>query len=205
MRTITSLSQLDLNGTYSYADYLQWRLEEAVELIKGKIFRMSPAPGATHQRTSWRLSGIIFNYLKDKPCQAFSAPFDVRLLDGSKSAAANHDIFTVVQPDISIICDEAKIDEAGCLGAPDLIIEILSKGNSRKEMKHKFSLYEENGVREYWIVAPYEQFLQQFILGSYNRYHLHAICTSDDIVTSVIFPDLNIPLQEVFPPEKHPF
>ena len=199
MRTITSLSQLDLNGTYSYADYLQWRLEEAVELIKGKIFRMSPAPGATHQRISWRLSGIIFNYLKDKPCQAFSAPFDVRLLDGSKSAAANHDIFTVVQPDISIICDATKIDEAGCLGAPDLIIEILSKGNSRKEMKHKFSLYEENSVREYWIVAPYEQFLQQFILSGDNRYHLHAICTSDDVVTSVIFPDLNIPLQEVFP------
>jgi Uma2 family endonuclease len=199
VRTITSLSQLDLNGTYSYADYLQWQLEEAVELIKGKIFRMSPAPGATHQRISGKMTHFLSNYFWQKSCEVFSAPFDVRLLDGSKSAAANHDIFTVVQPDISIICDEAKIDEAGCLGAPDLIIEILSKGNSRKEMKHKFSLYEENGVREYWIVAPYEQFLQQFILGSDNRYHLHAICTSDDIVTSVIFPDLNIPLQEVFP------
>jgi Uma2 family endonuclease len=160
---------------------------------------MSPAPGATHQRISWRLSGIIFNYLKKHSCQAFSAPFDVRLLDGKKSAAANRDIFTVVQPDISIICDAAKIDEAGCLGAPDLIVEILSKGNSQKEMKHKYSLYEENGVREYWIVVPYEQFLQQFVLGSDNRYHLHAIYAGEDIVTSAIFQDLNIPLQEVFP------
>jgi Uma2 family endonuclease len=199
MQPITRLSQLDMNGTYSYADYLQWQLEEAIELIKGRIFPMSPAPGATHQRISWRLSGIIFNYLKKHSCQAFSAPFDVRLLDGKKSAAANRDIFTVVQPDISIICDAAKIDEAGCLGAPDLIVEILSKGNSQKEMKHKYSLYEENGVREYWIVVPYEQFLQQFVLGSDNRYHLHAIYAGEDIVTSAIFQDLNIPLQEVFP------
>lgn len=198
MQPITSLSQLDPNGVYTYADYLQWQLEETVELIKGKIFPISPAPGATHQRISWQLSGMIFNYLKNTNCQAFSAPFDVRLLDGKKSAAANRDIFTVVQPDISIICDATKIDEAGCLGAPDLIVEILSKGNSKNEIKYKFSLYEENGVREYWIVVPYEQFLQQFVLDDNNHYRLHGIYTAEDIISSFIFSDLQIPLQEVF-------
>ncbi|WP_250630618.1 Uma2 family endonuclease [Rhodoflexus caldus] len=198
MQPVTSLSQLDPNGVYTYADYLQWQLEETVELIKGKIFPMSPAPGATHQRISRKLMHFISNCFWEKSCEVFSAPFDVRLLDGKKSAAANRDIFTVVQPDISIICDAAKIDEAGCLGAPDLIVEILSKGNSKKEMKHKFSLYEENGVREYWIVVPYEQFLQQFILDENNRYRLHDIYTAEDLITSFIFSDLQIPLQEVF-------
>jgi Uma2 family endonuclease len=77
-------------------------------------------------------------------------------------------------------------------------VEILSKGNSQKEMKHKFSLYEENGVREYWIVVPYEQFLQQFVLDENNRYRLHGIYTAEDTITSFIFNDLQIPLQEVF-------
>ncbi len=148
---ISNIADLDLNGTYSYADYLQWRFDETVELIKGKIFKMSPAPNVKHQRISWNLTHIFSNYFWKKPCSAFAAPFDVRLYDPKKSSKNNKDIFTVVQPDICIICDEEKIDDLGCIGAPDLIIEILSKGNSNKEMKNKYELYEENGVKEYWI------------------------------------------------------
>jgi len=94
--------------------------------------------------------------------KTFSIPFDVRLLDKNKSSIANKDVYTVVQP---VICDQNKLDEKGCIGAPDLIIEILSPGNSKKENIFKYDLYEEAGVKEYWIVFPSELVLQQFVLN----------------------------------------
>ena len=138
MSKTTDLSQLDLNGTYTYADYLSWQFDDAIELIKGKIMAMSPAPGSEHQGISWRLSGALFNYFKIKPCRAYAAPFDVRLYDRKKSIVANQDIFSVVQPDLCVICDKTKIDSKGCLGSPDWIIEILSAGNSKKDMQIKY-------------------------------------------------------------------
>ena len=114
----------DLSGTYTYADYLTWQWEEMAELINGKIFKMSPAPSGLHQRISGNLFGPLWNYFRGKKCQVFSAPFDVRLPGSSKK---DRDIITVVQPDLCVICDPSKMDERGCLGAPDWIIEILSK------------------------------------------------------------------------------
>ena len=137
MAEITQLSQLDPTASYSYADYLTWQLNEAVELIKGKISVMAPAPNVKHQRISWQLSGLLFNYFTDNNCRAFSAPFDVRLYDRAKSLLASQEINTVVQPDLCVVCDQAKLDEQGCNGAPDWIVEILSKGNSKKEVKTK--------------------------------------------------------------------
>jgi Uma2 family endonuclease len=147
MAEITSLSQLDMNGTYSYADYLTWKFEHPVELIKGKILVMA-APNRFHQGISWQLSGIFYNHFKNHPCRAYAAPFDVRLYDKQKSAKANKDILTVVQPDICVICDLKKLDEKDCLGAPDLAVEILSPGNSSKETRLKKGLYEESEIRE---------------------------------------------------------
>jgi Uma2 family endonuclease len=150
---ITAFNQLDLNKQYTYADYLTWQFEERVELIKGWIWKMSPAPLRQHQDISGNFFGQLFNYLKNKPCKVYAAPFDVRLISKQQNTT-NQSIVSVVQPDISIVCDLSKLDEKGCVGAPDLIIEILSPGNSKKELKDKYNLYEENGVREYWIVAP---------------------------------------------------
>ena len=150
---ITDINDLDLNKTYSYADYLTWQFQEKLELIKGKIFKMSPAPSTNHQRISRKLTGFMIYAFKNHSCELFIAPFDVRLLDKKKSAL-DKEIHTVVQPDLCVICDEAKIDERGGIGAPDLVIEILSPGNSNKEMKYKFDLYQEAGVLEYWIVNP---------------------------------------------------
>ncbi len=118
MANITQLSQLDLTASYSYADYLTWRLTEAVELIKGKIQFMSLAPNVKHQRISISLSSHLFFYFENKDCQVFDAPFDVRLYDRNKLLLANQDITTVVQPDICVICDKEKLDEQGCNGAP---------------------------------------------------------------------------------------
>ncbi len=199
MAHITQLSQLDLSASYSYADYLTWRLNEAVELIKGKIQLMSPAPNVKHQRISWQLGGALFNYFNNKTCQVFDAPFDVRLYDRTKSLLANKDITTVVQPDICVICDPEKLDEQGCNGAPDWIIEILSKGNSKKEVKIKHALYAESGVSEYWLIYPYEEVIHQFVLNDETRqYHLHNSYAGDDSAVPYLFPDLAIDLPTLF-------
>lgn len=199
MAVITHLSQLDLNGDYTYADYLSWRLEETIELIKGKISLMSPAPSLDHQRISTRLTGILYPNFKKPPCQLFAAPFDVRLYDRRKSVVASQEIYTVVQPDLCVICDTEKLDQRGCLGAPDWIIEILSKGNSKKEMQTKYQLYRESGVKEYWIVYPFEQAVHQFVLDEVqDKYQLINMYSGEDKAMPQLFPDLEIDLQEVF-------
>ncbi len=199
MAKITQLSQLDLEGTYTYADYLTWQFDEALELIKGKIMLMSPAPSVDHQRISIRLGAILYNFLKQKTCQPFAAPFDVRLYDKNKSEATNQDIDSVVQPDLCVICDNNKLDAQGCLGAPDWIIEILSQGNSKKEMQIKYELYQENGVMEYWLVYPVEQAVYQFILdATTQKYKLFKMYPGVGKANSYLFPDLEIDLLEVF-------
>jgi Uma2 family endonuclease len=197
MKEITSLSQLDMNGTYTYADYLTWQFEQAVELIKGHILPMA-APSRRHQSISWQLTLKVGITFKNQKCRAYAAPFDVRLFDKKKSVKANKDVFTVVQPDICIICDEDKLDDSGCQGAPDLVIEILSPGNSKKEMRIKKSLYEENQIREYWIVDPERETVHQFVLNEKDLYDPPMIYVSEEIVECAIFPELQVPLDEIF-------
>jgi len=200
MLKITQLSQLDLTKTYSYADYLTWQFDEAVELIKGKIMLMSPAPNVKHQGISMNLSSLLHSYFHHKKCRVYAAPFDVRLYDRKKSILANKEIHTVVQPDLCVICDTDKLDEQGCNGAPDWIIEILSKGNSKREMQIKYALYAESGVSEYWLVYPYEQAIYQFVLDDDGHYQLKAMY-ANGIATPHLFPELSIDLSEVFDDE----
>lgn len=198
---IVSLSQLDVaNGIYTYADYLTWKFDQTVELIKGRILQMS-APSRKHQGMSMELSATVYQKFKGHRCKFYAAPFDVRLYDKTKSTKANKDIFTVVQPDICIICDLEKLDDKGCIGSPDLVIEILSPGNSSKEMKLKKALYEESGVREYLIFDPEHENVFQFHLLETGLYSLATIYVNDDILKSVIFPDFQINLNEVFAAE----
>jgi Uma2 family endonuclease len=197
MSVITSLSQLDLNGKYSYADYLTWKFEEAIELIKGKILPMS-APSRRHQAISRYMNGVFFIFFEAHPCAFYDAPFDVRLLDKNKSMKANKEVFTVVQPDICVICDESKLDDKGCLGAPDLVIEILSPGNSTKEMRLKKELYQENQVREYWILDPEREMSFQFVLTENGVYGPPQLYIQDEMMVSAIFEGLQVNLADVF-------
>jgi Uma2 family endonuclease len=190
---ITDINQLDLTKSYTYADYLTWQFSEMVELIKGKIFKMSPAPSDLHQNLSSNLHGIFFQYLKKKNCKVFSAPYDVRLTRTVK----DEEVTTVVQPDICIICDQSKRDARGCNGAPDLIIEILSPATSKKDLSYKFDLYEEAGVREYWIVYPFEQIIEVFYLQN-EKYQLIKKFFADESIPVNIFEGLEIDLKEVF-------
>jgi Uma2 family endonuclease len=193
---ITAINQLDFDKTYSYADYFTWQFDERVELYKGKISEMGPSPGTLHQKISGNLSVILWKGLKNNSYNLFYAPFDVRLLDKKKSTN-DSEIFTVVQPDLCVICDEEKIDERGAFGAPDLVIEILSPGNSKKEMKYKFDLYEEAGVLEYWIVNPADKTVLIFILKENQFIGMHPLIEEDQI-KSPLFPQLDFVLEEIF-------
>jgi len=196
---ITHIDQLDPNGVYSYADYLTWRFDELVELIHGKVFRgMSPAPTLYHQRIALKLTLRLGNFFEKKPCLLFPAPFDVRLFDQQKSQKQHKDIYTVVQPDLCVVCDRDKLDEQGCIGAPDWIIEIISPATRNKDQKIKLALYEENGVREYWIVYPESHSVAVYDLKDDQRYHLRNLYTEDDVVPSGLFPALDVHLEQLF-------
>lgn len=190
------INQLDFSKRYTYADYLTWGFKERVELIKGYVYKKDTWTLDLHQRIATGLSSEIYQYFKKKPCQVRAAPYDVRLLDSKKSTDDNQ-IYTVVQPDICVICDAAKIDRRGCIGAPDWIIEILSPGNTKTEMQDKYNLYEENGVREYWIVQPEYEAIQQFILQA-GKLELRRMLSSPAVLASACFPDLEIELEGIF-------
>jgi Uma2 family endonuclease len=196
MKAITKFSQLDPTKRYTYADYLTWKFQERVELIKGWLYKMTPAPNMGHQAVSVRLLRPMLNYFESKKCNVFTAPFDVRLLDKRKQKNDNK-VYTVVQPDICVVCDDAKLDERGCIGAPDWIIEILSPGNTKREMQVKYDLYEENGVREYWIVHPGDHTIAVFELKE-RKYQFKKFYVKGDKVPCGLFRGLKIDTAKVF-------
>lgn len=188
-------SDLDLTKTYSYADYLKWTFDDRLELIKGKIFKMTPAPNLFHQDISGNVFNHLYNFLRNKPCKTYSAPFDVRL--PRKKSENDEQIYTVVQPDICVICDISKLDIRGCTGAPDIVVEILSPGNNQKELKNKYEVYEESGVLEYWIIHPQEKTFLKYTLVN-STYQPSRLLTMGDIVTTPVLPGFELDLDTVF-------
>lgn len=136
---------------FTYGDYRRWHGDERWELLDGDAHAMSPAPSRLHQQVLTRLAARIVPALEDGPCEVYVAPFDVRLPRGDEP---DDEIETVVQPDLSVVCDPGKLDGAGCRGAPDWVIEILSPATEARDRVHKRALYEQHGVREYWLVDP---------------------------------------------------
>lgn len=191
----STVEEPDPSVTYTYADYLQWKFEERLELFRGKIFKLS-APNTKHQVIAGNLFYLTKSFLSKHECQVFIAPFDVRL--PRKNRKKDNEITTVVQPDICIVCDPSKIDDRGCCGAPDLIVEILSPGNSKKEIKLKYQLYEEAGVKEYWIVNPAEENIVAFILNEQGKFSGLKMYAGEDIIQSIAVPGLNVNLTEIF-------
>lgn len=183
-----------LNGgeAYTYLDYLKWKFLDRVELIRGKIVKMSPAPGSSHQRALRDIYYYFDQHFRGKSCELFYAPLDVRLPVPSEK----HEN-TVVQPDLLVVCDPAKIDRRGCNGAPDLVLEIVSPGRSRHDLKVKFGLYEESGVKEYWIVQPAERCILIFFLEN-GKYIGLPPFTEGDMAKGILFNSLEVPVAEVF-------
>ena len=187
-----TLADLDLKKTYTYADYLQWTFKERVELIKGRIFKMSPAPNPMHQAVAMEISGQLWSFLRGRECRVYPAPFDVRLPLSSES---NEQTSTVVQPDISVVCDPHKIDAKGCTGAPDIVVEIPS--NNEKELRYKFDVYEQSGVKEYWVVFPAEKSVVIYTRRE-GRLEGSRPFTSGDSITSVVLRGFSIEVAGLF-------
>jgi len=184
-----------ITQTFTYGDYLKWDDGERWELINGEAYNMSPAPRRIHQQILGALYLQLGNKLKGKTCEVYLSPFDVRLPLGDEK---EEDIVNVVQPDISVICDLKKLDEKGCLGAPDFIIEILSPGNPRRDKLEKFNLYEMVGVKEYWVVSPEGKMVEVFVLGPNNSYGRPQMYTETDTVKISVLKDIDIDLGAVF-------
>lgn len=161
---------LDSNKRYSYADYLTWADNKVRELIDGFVKIMSPAASTIHQEVCGNIFANLHYFIKRNrsKCKVFPAPFDVRLPKNGERA--DEQIYNVVQPDICVVCDPSKIDEKGCVGAPDLVIEIQSLSTARYDLTKKFDLYENSGVYEYWVVYPYEKGIEVFILQPDGKY-----------------------------------
>jgi Uma2 family endonuclease len=197
MSQITDFSQLDLKKQYTYADYLTWTFDDRIELIKGWIYKMSPAPRRRHQAVSGNLSFEMKKYFNTCNCQIYEAPFDVRL---KKNKGSDSQVNTVVQPDISVFCDLSKLDDRGAIDAPDLVVEITSDSTMKKDYNEKFNLYEENGVQEYWIANPDSKTIEIFtkVEDKFESIGVFNVNDGATEVSSVLFPDLQVDLLSVF-------
>lgn len=179
---------------YTYADYLNWPEDEHWELIDG-IAYMSAAPSRRHQEIQVELLRQISNYLVGKSCRVYGSPFDVRFIQSNEM---DENIKDIVQPDITVVCDKSKLDHRGCLGSPDLIIEIVSPSTASIDYIKKLSLYEKNAVKEYWIVHPTDEIVMIYRLDTNKKYDRPSIYDKSSEITVKIFEDLKIDFNLVF-------
>jgi Uma2 family endonuclease len=188
---------IDLKKRYTYADYLTWADDKIRELIDGFIKIMSPSASLKHQEVCGILIGNLYRMIRKNrgKCKVFFLPFDVRLPKNGEKG--DKEIYNVVQPDICVVCDLSKLDKRGCLGAPDLVIEIQSHSTAKYDLTQKFALYETSGVREYWIVYPYEDVIDVFLLQPDGKYDEGTKYETGKIPVR-IFDDCEIDLEEIF-------
>lgn len=180
---------------YTFADVLAWPDDERAELINGEVFMMAPAPSRGHQGISVELTRQFANYLEGKKCKAYHAPFDVRLFE--KDGDTPEDVDTVVEPDLVVICDPSKLDDRGCKGAPDMVVEILSPSTQRHDRLVKLGLYQRAGVREYWIVSPEERTVQVFLYKDGSLLP-HEVYSREDVAKVNVLDGCIIELSKVF-------
>ncbi len=188
---------LDKTKRYTYADYLTWLDDRRMELINGFIHFLS-APLRVHAQISAELNFLITTFIKKSKgkCRVFHAPFDVRL--PLNNEIEDKKIYNVVQPDICVVCDLSKLDDKGCLGTPNLIVEVLSPSTLKYDWNYKFNLYETAGVPEYWIVDPKAKAVNVFLLQPDGRYDLGTVYECNQKAPVHIFKGLEIDLNELF-------
>lgn len=180
---------------FTYGDYLEWPDDERWELIDGVPYNMTPAPSRRHQQMSGELVRQIGNFLRDHNCEGYAAPFDVRLPEADE---LDEDVTNVVQPDIVVVCDVDKLDDRGCRGAPDFIIEIVSPSTAAKDQIEKPALYERSGVKEYWVVHPTDNLVTIRLLQQDGRYGVPVILEGKGCVEVRTLPGLLLDLNRVF-------
>lgn len=184
------------NKVYTYEDYLLWSEDERIEIING-IPYLQAAPSRIHQEILSELHRQIANFLVDKECKVYPAPFHV-VLDLGETNLDDGEKLNVLEPDLTIICDLSKLDDRGCKGNPDMVIEITSPSTARKDKVEKFNKYEQAGIKEYWIVEPNEKVVSVFTLQKNQRFGRPDMYTEDDQVQVSIFENLVIDLRLAF-------
>jgi Uma2 family endonuclease len=142
----------------TYGDLRRWSDDTRWEIIDGQAYAMA-GPSWQHQAVTMGLSAQLLAYFRARGCRVLPAPLDVRLARGNEP---DDEIETTVQPDISVVCDLGKLDERGCRGAPDLVIEVLSPSTAGRDHLTKRALYERHGVREYWVVHPIDRIVTMY-------------------------------------------
>ncbi|MDR1970715.1 MAG: Uma2 family endonuclease [Treponema sp.] len=178
---------------HTYADILAWDETGRYELLDGNAYMMAP-PSRMHQGVLGGLFSQLYDFLKGKPCKVYPAPFGVRLFPREDNSDT-----TFFEPDISVICDSSKLDDQGCKGAPDLVVEILSPSTASYDLVYKLNKYLQAGVREYWAVAPEEKTVQVYIRDPGGIYKLGIYeYASVDTVPVTILPGCVIDLKAVF-------
>ncbi len=188
--------ELPIEKYYTYADVLEWDESIRAEIINGTLYMMAP-PLRIHQEISNALEEQIRDFLKDKPCKMYHAPFGVRLFEEDDDDPK--DVDTLVEPDITVVCDQSKLDDYGCKGAPDFIIEILSPSTARHDRFVKLNLYQRAKVREYWIVDPHNQTVEVCLLNADGKFTVTEIYTPKDTPKVTVLPGCEINLSAVFP------
>ena len=183
---------------YTFADCLTWEENERIEIIDGEVFMMAP-PSSIHQEIVAELTRQFGNYLEGKRCKVYPAPFGVRLFE--RGGESPEDVDTMVEPDLSVVCDRNKIDKHGCKGAPDLVIEILSPSSLRHDRFVKLALYQRAGVRDYWIVEPETQTVQVYTLES-GILQPCAFYGAGDVAKVNVLDGCFIELGKVFPTDE---
>ena len=181
---------------YTFADVLTWEENERAEIIDGEAVMMAP-PSTAHQLISGALFAQLHNFLEGKKCQVIPAPFAVRLFE--KDGDSPDDVDTMVEPDISVVCDRDKLDGKGCKGAPDMVVEILSPSTHRHDRITKYNLYQRAGVREYWIVEPETQTVQVFLRNENGLLLPHESYSREDVAKVNALNGCFIELSKVFP------
>ena len=182
---------------YSYADYLTWMDDKRRELINGFV-RLMSAPLRTHADISTKLVGIILWHIEkhEGKCKVYHAPFDVRLpVDGETEDSK---IYNVVQPDVCVICDLSKLDERGCIGAPDLVVEVQSPSSISYDLREKYDLYEAAGVKEYWVASPKMNVVTVFLLQDKGKFDRGKVYESGSKIQSKTLEGLEISLDAIF-------
>lgn len=183
-------------GQYTFADVLTWDENERIEIINGEAFMMAP-PSSVHQEIVAELTRQFGNYLEGKRCKVYPAPFGVRLFE--RDGESPEDVDTMVEPDLSIVCDRNKIDKHGCKGAPDLVVEVLSPSSLRHDRLVKLGLYQRAGVREYWIVDPEYKSVQVFIQDGGSSLRISEEYGREDVARVNVLEGCFIDLGKVFP------
>ena len=183
------------NASYTFADVLTWDEGERIEIISGEAHMMA-TPSRLHQEISMELARQLANFLEGKQCRVYPAPFGVRLFE--RDGDRPEDVDTMVEPDISVVCDRNKLDQYGCKGAPDLIVEILSPSTQRHDQLVKLNLYQRAGVREYWIVDPENETVRVLIRCGDGTLRTHEVYQREDVARVNVLEGCFIELSKVF-------